>query len=322
MIDKIILNSLKESKNLLAFSAGVDSTALFFLLKEKKINFDIAIVNYNIRDEAIYEVEYAKELAKKYNKKIFIKEAKEFNSNFEANAREFRYNFFKNIIKSQNYNNLLTAHHLNDKLEWFLMRLSKGAGVLTLSGMSQIEQRDNFNIIRPLLNITKDKLINYLEKNSIKYFIDKSNFDTKFERNRFRPIVNKLLENGKDGYIRSFEFLQNDANIIKSGFRLKYKEKELRVIELNSIDFAPNALNFYLKELGYLISYKEQLLIKEKKSFVIGRTWAVELVDTLLYIAPYLNIVIPKEDREKFRKAKIPPKIRGYIYSEKINCDF
>ena len=322
MIDFSLINTLKDSKNLLAFSAGVDSTALFFILKDKDIDFDIAIVNYNIRDEAVYEVEYAKELANRYNKRLYIKDAPKFNSNFELKAREFRYNFFNEIIKSHNYNNLLTAHHLNDKLEWFLMRLSKGAGVLTLSGMQKFERRGSFNIIRPLLDTTKDELISYLDKNSIKYFIDKSNFDTKYERNRFRPIVNMLLKDSKDGYIRSFEFLQNDANIIKSGFRLKYKEKELRVIELNSIDFAQNALSYYLKELGYLISHKEQLLIKSQKSFVVGRVWAVEMVDNLLYIAPYIDIVIPKSDREKFRKAKIPPKVRSYIYSKKIGCDF
>ena len=74
LLDKKALNFLKDKKNLLAFSAGSDSTALFFMLLEKKIDFDIAIVNYKLRKEADLEVTYAKELAKKYNKKIFTKE--------------------------------------------------------------------------------------------------------------------------------------------------------------------------------------------------------------------------------------------------------
>ena len=319
MVEINTLKLLKESKNLLAFSAGVDSTALFFILKEKDIPFDIAIVDYNLREQSKDEVAYAKELATSFNKKVYIKLAPKFNNNFEANAREFRYSFFKDIIKEHNYNNLLTAHQLNDKLEWLLMRLSKGAGVTTLSGMQELEGRENYNIIRPLLNTTKDELLEFLNKNSIKYFIDKSNFSHKYERNQIRPIANKLLELGKDGFNRSFKLLQEESNIIKSGYNLKFKEKELRVIELKSINYAPYALNYYLKELGYLVSHKEQNLIKIEKSIVIGRAWAAEIIDNLLYIAPFIKEVIPKDIRENYRKAKIPPKVRGYIYNKNIN---
>ena len=69
-------SAIKESKNLLAFSSGVDSTALFFLLFEKNIPFDIAIVNYNMRIQSLDEVTYAKHLASKYNKQIFLKDVK------------------------------------------------------------------------------------------------------------------------------------------------------------------------------------------------------------------------------------------------------
>ena len=319
MIKRYLVEYLKDSKNLLAFSAGVDSTALFFLLKQHNISFDIAIVNYNLREESIKEVEYAKELAVKYQKKLFLIDAPKIESNFEAKAREFRYNFFKKLLKEVSYKNLITAHQLNDKIEWFLMRFSKGAGVLTLSGMQELEKRDGFSIVRPLLEITKEELLEYLEQEQIRYFVDKSNFDKKYERNRFRPIVDELLKNKKEGFIKSFEFLVNDANLIKSGFKLKFKEKDLRIIELNSIEYAPNALNFYLKELGFLVSYKEQLLIKEQKSIVVGRTWAVEIQDNLLYIAPYIKTIMPKPYKEKFRKLKIPPKVRGYIYNNNID---
>jgi tRNA(Ile)-lysidine synthase len=68
------LEKLQNQNNLLAFSGGVDSTALFFYLLERNIPFDIAIVNYHTREESNKEVKYAKELAEKYNKKIFVKD--------------------------------------------------------------------------------------------------------------------------------------------------------------------------------------------------------------------------------------------------------
>ena len=90
---------INTSKNLLAFSAGIDSTALFFILLENNIEFDIAIVNYNLREQSKIEVQYAKDLAKKYNKKCFIKDVKSENiSNFEKEARDIRYKFFNELI--------------------------------------------------------------------------------------------------------------------------------------------------------------------------------------------------------------------------------
>ncbi len=315
MLSKESIKQLLSGKNLLAFSAGVDSSALFFILIEHNINFDIAIVNYNLREQAKEEVAYAKELAKKYNKKIYTASAPVFNKNFEANAREFRYTFFKQIIKENAYCNLLTAHHLNDKLEWLLMRLSKGAGVSTLSGMQVVEQKEYYTSVRPLLEYTKEELLNYLEKNKIKHFVDKSNFNTKYERNKFRPLANTLLKEGKDGFLRSFNLLQNESSLIKNGYELQDIEQNFRAIKLASREHAPYALNLYLKELGYLVSYKEQLAIKTQESIVVGRKWAIELSNNTLYIAPYIKVVMPKEVKEHYRKLKIPPKIRGYLYS-------
>ena len=143
---------LIEGKNLLAFSAGVDSSALFFLLLDNKIQFDIALVNYGIREESIEEERYAKYIAKERNLKAHITKAPKFSTNFEKNARDFRYSFFKTLIDKENYTNLITAHQLNDQLEWFLMRLTKGAGVNELLGLEEISQRENYTLIRPILN--------------------------------------------------------------------------------------------------------------------------------------------------------------------------
>ena len=75
-------------------------------------------------------------------------------------------NSFKSIFLKANkkYENLITAHQLNDKLEWFLMQLSKGAGLVELIGFNEFEQKENFKIYKPLLNITKDELENYFSE--------------------------------------------------------------------------------------------------------------------------------------------------------------
>ncbi len=316
MIQKEHLQELKESKNLLAFSAGVDSTALFFLLLEANIYFDIAIVNYHLRKEAKEEVAYAKDLASRYNKKIYIADAPQFTSNFEANAREFRYNFFRKIIEANNYTALLTAHQLNDRLEWLLMRLSQGSGIEGLSGMDFIEQREGFRLIRPLLHLSKEELKNYLNSHNKKYFIDSSNFEQHYLRNRFRPIVTELLKKSKDGYIKSFAILQEEKRLLQQNFQLCFKAKALRVYYIKEDSYFPYALSHGLKEIGYLLSGKERQNLQN--SMVVGRKWAVEYQSPYLFIAPYMQNIIPKKQRELFRRAKIPPKVRGYIYQEGI----
>ena len=316
MIEKKLLEQLKESKNLLAFSAGVDSTALFFLLLKEGIDFDIAIVNYKLREAAFKEIAYAKKLALKYNKKIYCTDAPQFKSNFEANAREFRYNFFRTIIQQEHYTTLLTAHQLNDRLEWLLMRLSQGSGIEGLSGMAPIEEREGYKIIRPLLHLSKDDLLAYLEQNSFHYFIDSSNFDRHYLRNRFRPLVTKLLEESKEGYLKSFTILQEEKKLLQKNYSLLFKEQDLKIYSIKEEEYFPYALSQGLKELGYLLSGKERKTLQN--SMVVGRKWAVEYQAPYLFIAPYIQSVIPKKQRELFRRAKIPPKIRGYLYQESI----
>ena len=203
---------INTSRNLLAFSAGIDSTALFFILLENNIEFDIAIVNYNLREQSKKEVQYAKDLAKKYNKRCFIKDVKSDNiSNFEKEARDIRYKFFNELINEYNYKRLFTAHQLNDKLEWFLMQLSKGAGLLEILGLNEEENKHNYILTRPLLECSKNSLEEYLIKNDIKYFIDESNLLPLYTRNKFRlDFANDFMNKYEKGVRSSFKYLKDD----------------------------------------------------------------------------------------------------------------
>ncbi|MCH3852693.1 tRNA lysidine(34) synthetase TilS, partial [Campylobacter jejuni] len=79
------------------------------------------------------------------------------------------------ICLEQNYSNLILAHHLNDQLEWFLMQLSRGAGLAEILGMQECEKRSNYTLLRPLLFMSKDEILSYLKENDIFYFQDESN---------------------------------------------------------------------------------------------------------------------------------------------------
>ncbi|RRS30410.1 MAG: tRNA(Ile)-lysidine synthetase [Epsilonproteobacteria bacterium (ex Lamellibrachia satsuma)] len=313
-------NNLQSKKNLLAFSAGVDSSALFFLFIENNIKFDIAIVDYGERKESKKEVAHAKALAEKYNLTCHSIKAPKFSSHFEKNAREFRYEFFETLIKEQDYDTLITAHQLNDQLEWFLMRLTKGAGVSELIGLEPVTHRENYTLLRPLLEYSKDELLAYLEENNHPYFVDKSNSDEKYERNLFRKqFSDPLIAKYKGGIKRSFDYLRKDKKSLEKDFKMIYSQKKLKIIKLHTFSTKAKAADLALKQLGYLLSASQRQEIEKEQSLVIGGEWAVEIQDDLLYIAPYVTVDMPKKFKEECRIAKIPSKTRPYLFKENID---
>ncbi|MDN5077783.1 tRNA lysidine(34) synthetase TilS [Aliarcobacter butzleri] len=315
-------SAIKESKNLLAFSAGVDSSALFFLLLKQNIPFDIAIVNYNVRVQSKDEVNYAKELALKYNKQIYIKDIKlESTSNFEKTARDIRYKFFEDIIDENSYETLITAHQLNDKLEWFLMQFTKGAGLVELIGFNEFEQKENYKVYKPLLEITKEELENFLKQENIKYFIDNSNFDEKYKRNYFRHnFSDKLLSEYTNGIKKSFKYLQNDINSLNIEITPIKTFNELEIYQ-NQKD---NNLNIRiidnsLKKRGFLLSSAQRKEIIKQKEITISHKINITLNEDFIWICPKIEINIDKKFKEFYRINKIPKNIRNYIYYKKID---
>ena len=315
-------SEIKSSKNLLAFSAGVDSTALFFLLLNSNIPFDIAIVDYNIREQSKEEVAHAKNLAKKFNKKIYIKDIFLENlSNFEKQARDARYNFFEEIIKKNSYDFLITAHQLNDKFEWFLMQLSKGAGLIELLGMSEIEDKEFYKIYRPLLNFSKDELISYLENKNIKYFVDESNIDEKYKRNYFRnSFSNSFLKEFKEGVKSSFNFLHNDLNSLNIDFYPIKKIEELEIFKnQNDNNLNLRVIDKSLKKRGILISSLQREEIIKQKELTVAHKINIAITETSIFIAPKIKINMPKDFKEKCRVKKLPKNIREYIFIKNID---
>ncbi|MDD3056535.1 MAG: tRNA lysidine(34) synthetase TilS [Aliarcobacter sp.] len=315
-------SAIRNQKNLLAFSAGVDSSALFFLLLKQNIPFDIAIVDYNLRAQSKDEISYAKELVIKYNKKIFVQDVKlENNSNFEKTARDIRYKFFEEIISENSYENLITAHQLNDKLEWFFMQLSKGAGLVELIGFNEFEQKENYKIYKPLLNITKDELENYLETNNHRYFIDKSNFDEKYKRNYFRyTFSNKFLENFSSGVKKSFKYLQIDLDSLNIQNVPIKKIKELEIfLNQNDDNLNIRTIDLSLKKRGLILSNAQRNEILKQKEITISKKINISILENYIWIAPNCDEIMDKKSKESYRTNKIPKNIRAYIFSKNID---
>lgn len=309
-----ILEILKNKRCLLAFSHGVDSTALFHTLALNNIDFACAFVNYKTRQNSDIEELSARNLCKEFNKKIFVKIAKldlENGSNFEQTARDIRWKFFEEICESFGYDAIISAHQLNDLLEWFLMQFFKGSGVVNLIGMQEIYNRNNFLVIKPLLFTPRDEILHFLTKNKIKFFEDISNSNLKFKRNSIRhKFSNEMIKEFQNGIIKSFEFLNNDRSLLLGEFIWKNDEFFIIKKEQNAINLIDKAC----KKLGVVMSEKQREQIKQ--DCVISAKICICSNEKLYFVCPYVkNISMQKSFKEKCRILKIPPLIRGYIYN-------
>lgn len=201
--NSVFENSLFErnAKIIIGVSGGPDSVCLLdiFCKLQKKYSLQLIIahVNYNLRGkDSDSDEKFVRDLAEKYNLKIeILKPEINFKANLESKLRDIRYAFFEKIRKKNNFDWIAVAHNSDDQAETFLMRIIRGAGLLGLSAMKY--KNNSRKIIRPLLAITRQEILEYLKINKLKYRIDKTNFESNFLRNKIR---NKLIPYLKKNY--------------------------------------------------------------------------------------------------------------------------
>ena len=208
------LDSLNKKKYLVAVSGGPDSLALVALTKAytfcKKTTFYYLLVDHNIRKNSNQEAEKVKKLLKKeyFNLKVSLNK-KKITKNIQAEARNVRYDILKSFCKKNNIKVILTAHNLEDQVETFLIRLSRGSGLKGLSAMKSMTKIDNQVILfRPLLDTQKRFLIKISKIIFGNYFKDPSNRNEKFLRTRVRNLK-KPLEKSGIMYEKIFKSIQN-----------------------------------------------------------------------------------------------------------------
>ncbi len=319
MLNTTAIAQLRGSKNLLAYSAGSDSSALFAMLLDEEIEFDIAHVNYNTRASSADEYHHAKELATKYGKICHTLESKKIEKNFEKNARDIRYTFFEKIIQEHHYKNLITAHQLDDRLEWLLMQLCRGVGAVELSSMRAVQHREQYAVVRPLLECSKSEVLHYLSSKQICYFEDESNSNTRFKRNWFREhISSKLMSRYSANILKSFRLLEQDSKALLDA-NLEYQVvRDAIIIKPHHNQRATISLiDSWLKSIGIKMSYSERELLKTSTDVAIGREYTYSSSSDLIVVAPLQKATMPKEFKELCRRSNIGKSSRPWLYNNR-----
>ncbi len=182
------IRKYQGSRLAVAVSGGVDSVCLLYWLSELNMNITALHVNHGLRVAADTETQYVADLCKELNIpcQIFYWSGDKPESGLEAAARDARYKFMTDWCTENNIDALVVAHQADDQIETFLMNLARGSGVVGLSAMQPETYRDGVKIIRPLLNVYRRELVDYCQKNKIKYFFDEMNDDENYTRVKIR----------------------------------------------------------------------------------------------------------------------------------------
>ena len=205
-INNITGNLPPNSGCLIAYSGGADSTALLHLFSKLE-NITAIHINHNINPNAKSWENHCRKTCEQLGIELIIEQA-QLPDKSENSCRIARYEFFRKHLKENQI--LLTAHHAQDQAETILLKLFRGSGLKGLSGMEQYTDFAQGKLYRPLLDISPQKLRDYLVKNNINWIEDDSNLNNNYRRNflrnqvfpeilkQFPDAIEKISQSGKN----------------------------------------------------------------------------------------------------------------------------
>ncbi|WP_027385079.1 tRNA lysidine(34) synthetase TilS [Epilithonimonas caeni] len=226
-----LLNKSQQKTYLLAVSGGVDSMVLADLFQVSGFDFHIAHVNYHLRNEdSDLDQKLVSDFCEKHKIPFHLYEISQKDDQPENSiqnwARELRYRFFRDIQVKEGLDFLVTAHHLNDQLETFIINLSKASGIRGLSGIPRNEN----GIIRPLLDFSKDEIYDFARENKIEFREDRSNQKTDYLRNKIRHNIVTELEKVNPDFLTNFSKSINYINQAK-GFIDQSVDEKIEILK-------------------------------------------------------------------------------------------
>lgn len=223
-------------KYVLAVSGGIDSAVLLDILaadrKKRKYEIIVAHFNHGIRGDSSKDEALVKKLADSYGLEFVSAGGHLGKAASEAKARDARYKFLRQICKKYRANKIITAHHLDDRIETALFNLQRGTGRRGLIPFSQ-----DSDIIRPLKNVYKSEILEYTAEHKLDWREDSTNKDLKFSRNAIRRKLIPELEAAEPDFKKQFAQLlfdlEGDNKKIVS--MLENKLQSIGIVHSNSI---------------------------------------------------------------------------------------
>lgn len=337
---------LEKSSFLIACSGGVDSMVLTDLCLRYKLNFGLVHCNFQLRDaDADLDEDFVKSYAQKNELSIFTQTfdtyayAHKEKLSIQEAARELRYDWFEELLSQTEYKYILTAHHLNDSIETFMINLFRGTGLAGLTGIPA----KNKTILRPLLNFSRSQIETYAKDQKIEWKEDVTNTSTKYLRNAIRHEITPVLEKQSPrlyaSFLKTFDHLNATQNILEDYIaqveaevctfgndrliisieKLKsyphYEEFLYHLLKDKNFNAWEDLVNLMDGETGKFKKSTTHLIVKDRENLVCEPLWNLEESEDLYKIESLSDMIC-------FEKGKISLREADFNIAMNANCAF
>ena len=298
MLDESLLD--KNRKYLVGVSGGVDSMALLDMLVKKAYNVFVVHYNYHFREDSDLDENLVRSYCQNHHLPFYVRQGdkKEYQKgNFEMLAREKRYAFYKEIGDLNGIDTIILGHHLNDHLETIVMQLQRHntKGYLGIKEQSYVK---NMHVVRPLLKLKKQQLIDYCTKNHLEYHEDYTNYDTRYTRNHVRHIDLKkyseqeLLEKASK---HNQQYKKQQANLQQ--IYQEYDQNHFLYLDKLPTESLDQIIYYMLKKDIYPPLITENLVQEIIKQIHSQKpNIEISLPVNFVFIKKYNNIAVRKKD--------------------------
>lgn len=251
---KFGLKDIKSSKKrtvIIGLSGGPDSVCLLHILAQIKDQYNLNLIaahlDHEWRKNSADDIIFCQNLARKFNIDFYYAKASQINldkkklGSPEELGRLLRRKFFEQLAQRFNSEHIALAHHKDDQIETFLIRLIRGSSI---NGLASIRPQNGL-YVRPLLNITKQEIYDYLSENKLEYLIDSTNAEQVYLRNKIRhfviPALGKSDARFSSNIIRAIDNISKTDAFISRQVDQAYKD----ITKLNNLNFPDNKLKNY-----------------------------------------------------------------------------
>lgn len=227
------------SKVIVGVSGGADSVALLDILYSLKYECIVAHCNFHLRGEesnrdAFFVEELCERYKLKYERVDFDTEAYAaiHSISIEMAARDLRYNWFEQLRVIHLADRIAVAHHRDDSVETILLNLIRGTGIRGLTGIAA----QNGYVVRPLLSVSREEILEYLKDRKLSYVDDSTNSEDLYTRNKIRlniiPLLETINPSAKESIIRTAENLSQ----VETVYRYYIEQVKADIFKDNAID--------------------------------------------------------------------------------------
>lgn len=220
---------LSIDRFVLAVSGGVDSMVLLYLFLQLKAQFSVAHCNYQLRgkdsemDQDLVQ-NYCESLGVDFEFKRFdtMDLAKKAKKGIQEMARDLRYEWFEDLTAMNKAQYIVTAHQKEDSVETMLFNFTRGTGLTGLRGIDPVRGK----LLRPLLSVSKQEIIDFAKENKIPFREDQSNQSDQYSRNKIRNRVIPELKGINSSFV---DTLYEKSKIFREGAKLINKTISLEI---------------------------------------------------------------------------------------------